>query len=116
VFFLACGGLFALLMSGGLAGGKATAGAVILAGSARFVLSGLYELTSQSGVERAAGIVGLVLVGVAAYVGVASLLEDNAKKSVLPLGRRGRERAAIDDGLDAQLHDLETEAGVREQL
>jgi hypothetical protein len=29
VFFLGCGALFALLMTGGLAGGKAAAGAVI---------------------------------------------------------------------------------------
>jgi hypothetical protein len=33
VFFLGCGALFALLMAGGIAGGKAAAGAVILAGS-----------------------------------------------------------------------------------
>jgi succinate-acetate transporter protein len=116
VFFLACGGLFAMLMGGGLVGGKAAAGLVILAGSARFVLSGLYELTSNTGVEHAAGIVGLCFVGVAAYVGLATLLEDSAKHSILPIGRRARARAAIDEGLAVQLHDLESEAGVREQL
>src|SRR5437764_13826152 len=50
VFFLSCAGVFALLMTGGIAGGKAAAGAVILTGSARFLLSGLYDLTSSSGV------------------------------------------------------------------
>jgi succinate-acetate transporter protein len=116
VFFLAVGGLFALLMSGGFAGGKAAAGAIILAGSARFILSGLYELSSNSGVEHAAGIVGLVFVGVAGYVGLATLLEDSAKRRLLPMGRRNRARAAIDEDLEAQLHQLEHEAGVREQL
>lgn len=116
VFFLSCGVLFALLMGGGIAGGKAAAGAVILAGSARFVLSGLYELTSSTGVEHAAGIVGLVFVTVAGYVGLATLLEDSAHRSILPTGRRGSARAAIEEGLDSQLSELQHEAGVREQL
>ena len=116
VFFLSCAALFALLMAGGLAGGKAAAGAVILAGSARFLLSGLYELTSSTGVEHAAGIVGLVFVGVAAYVGVASLLEDAAHRSILPIGRRAAAKAAMNAGLDSQLRELQSEAGVREQL
>jgi succinate-acetate transporter protein len=116
VFFLAVGGIFALLMGGGLAGGKTAAGAVILAGSARFILSGLYELTDSTPVEHAAGIVGLVFAGVAAYVGLATLLEDAARRSILPIGRRGVARAAISGGLDDQLSELEHEAGVREQL
>jgi uncharacterized protein len=116
VFFLSCGGLFALLMAGGLAGGKAAAGAVILAGSGRFMLSGLYELTGSAGVKDAAGIVGLVFVAVAAYVGLATLLEDAAHRSILPIGRRAAARAAIEGGLDSQLGELQHEAGVREQL
>jgi uncharacterized protein len=116
VFFLSCGALFALLMGGGLAGGKAAAGAVILAGAARFFLSGLYELTSSRGVEHAAGIVGLVFVSIAAYVGLATLLEDSAHHSILPIGRRARAHAAITEGLDVQLAELQHEAGVREQL
>lgn len=116
VFFLGCGALFALLMAGGFAGGKAAAGAVILAGSARFIVSGLYELTASRGVDHAAGIIGLVFVGVAGYVGLATLIEDTAKRGLLPIGRRARARAAIDEGLEAQLHQLEHEAGVREQL
>ncbi len=105
-----------MLTVGGLAGGKAAAGAVILMGSARFLISGTYEFTGTTGVERAAGIVGLVFVGVAAYVGVATLLEDNARRTILPIGRRGLARAAFAEDLDAQLNALEHEAGVREQL
>lgn len=116
VFFLAIGAVFVLLTGGGLAGGKAAAGAVILAASARFSLSGLYELTSSKGIEHAAGIVGLVFVGVAAYVGFVSLLEDSARRTILPIGRRGAARDALSRGLDAQLAELEHEAGVREQL
>lgn len=52
----------------------------------------------------------------AAYVGLASLLEDTAKRSPLPLGRRAQARAAFDEGLEAQLHELEHEPSVREQL
>jgi uncharacterized protein len=116
VFFLAVGGIFALLTGGGLVGGKAAAGAVILAGSARFVLSGIYQLTNSTGVEHAAGIMGLVFVAVAAYVGFATLMEDSARRSILPIGRRGLARSAFADGLGAQLDELEHEAGVREQL
>lgn len=116
VFFLSVGAIFVMLTGGGLAGGKAAAGAVILVASARFLLSGLYELTSSKGVEHAAGIVGLVFVGVAAYVGFATLLEDSARRTMLPIGRRGAAQDAFARGLDAQLHELEHEAGVREQL
>ncbi len=116
VFFLSIGAIFILLMGGGAVGGKVAAGAMILTGSARFILSGLYELTSSTGVEHASGIIGLVFVGAAAYVGLAALLEDSARRTMLPLGRRGDARAALRSGLDAQLSQLEHEAGVREQL
>jgi uncharacterized protein len=116
VFFLAVAAIFVMLTGGGFAGGKAAAGAIILAASARFLLSGVYELTSSTGVERAAGIVGLVFVAVAAYVGFAALLEDSARRSLLPLGRRGPARHAFTRGVDAQLDQLEHEAGVRQQL
>lgn len=116
VFFLGVGSIFAMLTGGGVAGGKTAAGAVILTGSARFLVSGLYELTGSVGLERAAGIVGLVFVALAGYVGFATLLEDNARRSILPIGRRGAARAAFDAGLRGQLDELEHEAGVREQL
>ena len=116
VFFLAVGAIFALLCGGGLVGGKAAAGAVILFGSARFILSGLYEILGSTGVEHAAGIVGLVFACIAAYVGLATLLEDNARRPLLPIGRRGLARAAFAEDLNAQLAELEHEAGVREQL
>jgi succinate-acetate transporter protein len=116
VFFLACAALFVMMAGGGILGGKAAAGAVVIAGAARFLLSGLYELTESTGVEHAAGIVGLVFVAVALYVGTAALLEDSAHRTVLPIGRRGRARDALEGDLPAQLNVLEHEAGVRDQL
>lgn len=116
VFFLSIGAIFLMLVGGGITGGKVAAGAIILTGSARFILSGLYELTSSTGVEHAAGVVGLVFAGVAGYVGLATLIEDSARRSILPIGRRGAARASFSEGLGAQLDELEHEAGVREQL
>jgi succinate-acetate transporter protein len=116
VFFIAVGAIFVMLTGGGLAGGKAAAGMVILAASARFFVSGLYELTNSRGLEHAAGIVGLVFVGSACYMGAATLVEDSARRTILPIGRRGPARHALERGLDAQLAELEHEAGVREQL
>lgn len=59
---------------------------------------------------------GLVFVGVAGYVGFATLMEDSAHRTILPIGRRGPARAAFEEGLGAQLKELEHEAGVRGQL
>lgn len=116
VFLLSTAGIFEMLMGGGLVGGKAAAGIVILAGAARFLLSGLYQLASTTGIEHAAGIVGLVFVGVACYVGLATLLEGNARHPILPIGRRDLARSAFGEDLAAQLEEIEHEAGVGEQL
>ena len=53
---------------------------------------------------------------VAGYVGLATLLEDSARRPILPIGRRGLAQTAFTEGLGTQLADLEHEAGVREQL
>jgi uncharacterized protein len=116
VLYLAAGGIFALLMAGGFVAGKAAIGIIVIAGSGRFLLSGLYHMTGSTALERAAGIVGLVFVGLAAYAALAALLEDNGRRTILPLGRRGLARVAIDDDLGAQLGELEHEVGVRKQL
>jgi uncharacterized protein len=87
-----------------------------ITGTGGFFLSGLYELIGSRGLEHAAGIVGLAFVATAGYVGFATLLEDSARRSILPIGRRGAARDAFEHGLDAQLAELKHEAGVREQL
>ena len=50
------------------------------------------------------------------YAALAFLLEDTLGHTVLPLGRRGGARAAIEGGLADQLDALEDEAGVRRSL
>ncbi len=97
------------------AGGKAGPAVVMAAGSARFLLAGLYELTNNRGVEHASAIVGLVLVSTAIYTALATSLEDIHGKGTLPIGRRGH-AAAIQGGLADQLDGPEHEAGVRQQL
>ena len=54
VFFLSIGAIFLMLVGGVITGGKVAAGAIILTRSARFILSGLYELTSATGAEHEA--------------------------------------------------------------
>jgi hypothetical protein len=98
------------------AGGKAGPAVVMVAGCARFLLAGLYELTSSIGVEHAAAIVGFVLVGTAVYTSLATSLEDVHGAAKLPIGRRGRAAAAIQGGMADQLAGLEHEADVRQQL
>lgn len=78
----------------------------------RFAVTGLAELTSSATWEDAAGVVGLVLLALALYAALAMALEDARRRPVLPLGRRGAGRAAI----EGREPGLSQEAGVREQL
>lgn len=115
VFMLAIAGAL-LIIIGGAAGGKAGPAAVIAAGSARFTLAGLYELTGSRGLEHAAAIVGFVLVVTAIYSSLATEIEDVHGHSRLPLGRRKRAALALEGSFLDQLEGLEREAGVRQQL
>lgn len=115
VFLLAISGAMVVLIASAV-GGKAGPAAVMVAGSARFLLAGLYELTASTGLEHASAIVGFVLVGTAAYTALATALEDVHGATKLPIGRRGRAASAIQGGMADQLAGLEHEAGVRQQL
>jgi succinate-acetate transporter protein len=96
--------------------GKAGLVVVIVCGSARFLLTGLYELTGDVGVEHAAGVVGLALCAAAVYAALATEIEDVKGEVKLPLGRRAKAREALEAPFDNQLERLEHEAGVRQQL
>jgi uncharacterized protein len=115
VFLLAISAAMIVLIASA-AGGKAGPAAVMAVGSARFLLAGLYELTSSTGVEHAAAIVGFVLAGIAIYTSLATALEDIHGEGKLPIGRRGRAAAALQGDMGDQLAGLEREAGVRQQL
>jgi succinate-acetate transporter protein len=92
--------------------GKLAPALVFLLAALRFALSGVYELGASEFWQDAAGVVGLVVVALAAYTMAAAALEDALGTTVLPLGRHGRGAAPLDE----QLKTVEHEAGVRQQL
>jgi len=89
---------------------------VFLTASVRFGLTAVYQLTDASAWKTTSGVVGLVLAALALYTGWAFLLENAAKKTVLPLGRRRRGAVAMHGGLLEQMRSTPNEPGVREQL
>jgi uncharacterized protein len=95
---------------------KAAAGLVLGTAGLRFLVTGVFQLTASDGWEDTAGVIGVVLCALAVYAALAFQLEDVEGREVLPTGRRGRGRAAIEGGLEAQLRGLEHEAGVRRPL
>lgn len=96
--------------------GKLVPALVLFTASVRFVLSGIYQVTAEIPVQFAAGIVGLVLLGLALYAALALELEDVRHGTVLPVLRRGMGRIAIRGTSTEQFAGIEHEAGVREQL
>jgi succinate-acetate transporter protein len=91
--------------------------ALVMGGTAaRFVLSGAYEHTGSAALRHAAGWEGVVLAGLAIYAALALDLESARRRTVLPLGRFGLGRRAIDGPAAAQVDRVQNEAGVREQL
>lgn len=115
IFNLALAPILLLLGAIGVLG-KPLLSAVIVTAFFRYGLNGFYELTAIPALQTASGIVGCVLFLGSMYGGLALGLEDVRHKPVLPLGRRGEAKEAIDDGLASQLGSLEKEAGVRKQL
>lgn len=100
----------------GSALGKLVPAGVLCLVALRFLLTGLYELSSSHGLEHATGIVGLVLVAACAYAIPALEIEGLQRRTVLPLLRRGSGREAMEAGLAEQSERVQHEAGVREQL
>jgi hypothetical protein len=106
-----------LILSAGALRSKPLFGVLLLAGACRFVLTGLYELAiGGTGLEQASGWIGLPLVVLSLYGGLALLLEDGAQRTVLPLGRRGRARTSLEGDLEHQIEQAESEPGIRRQL
>ena len=88
---------------------------VFAVASVRFLLTGVYELSSHHGWEDAAGVVGLVLFALAMYAAWAAALEDALGQTVLPFGRRGKGKIAIGGSWLEQAKDSPTEPGGRTQ-
>ena len=105
-----------LIPAAGSAFGKLAATAVLSVTALRFAATGIYQLTANHTWKQTAGVIGVVLCGLALYTALAMLLEDVRRATMLPTFRRGRGKASIDGNLRDQLSQLEHEAGVREQL
>jgi len=112
--FLVFVGAALLVPAIGAAFGKLVPAIVLATAALRFLLTGLYQLSANPGLQYAAGIVGLVLLVVAYYAALA--IEDVRRKTVLPVLRVGAGKASLEAGAAAQVERVEHEAGVREQL
>jgi uncharacterized protein len=100
----------------GAAMGKVAIALVLFGAALRFATSGAYQLTGDHAWELTTGWIGVALGVLALYAALAALLEGVAKRTVLPMGRRGRGREAVEGGLTEQIVDLTHEPGVRSQL
>lgn len=115
VFLLAVATMAALI---GAAAVKARPLLAVLAALAvaRYAVTGAYEIHGGTGLERAAGWLGVPIVALSLYGGTAFLLEETMRRTVLPLARRHGALAAVEAGFDEQIEHLGREAGVRHQL
>ena len=105
--FLLVAGAAMLVPASGAFGSRFVPFAVLTTAGLRFALTGVYELTASGGFEKAAAWVGLALCALGLYAALAMELEEARGKTVLPVLRVRRGRAAIESGLPP---------GVREQL
>ena len=96
---------------------KLVPAAVLATAGLRFLVTGIFQLTSNEAWEDAAGVIGLLLTVLALYAAIAAELEDTQKRTILPLGRRGQGKRAIEaPTLVEQAAELHHEPGVRAQL
>ena len=96
--------------------GKPLLATVMFLAVFRYGLNGIYELTSTVGVQSASGVIGCLIFALSLYGGLALALKDVQHRTVLPFGRRGEARDAIEGGLGDQVGQVGKEAGVRKQL
>jgi uncharacterized protein len=95
---------------------KAALFAVLVVASPRFLVSGLAAATGNADVSKAAGCLGFLLAAVAIYTAFALLIEDVRGHTVLPIGRSGPARDAIEGTIESQLTGYEHMAGIRRTL
>jgi uncharacterized protein len=89
---------------------------VLATAGLRFIVTGLYQLTSNHGWKDTAGAIGLLLAAFAIYAAYAAEFEDVLKRPVLPLGRRGKGERAAHGSYAEQIANVAHEPGVRQQL
>jgi hypothetical protein len=96
--------------------GQPLIAALLTVSAVRGVLSAIYQLGGGKGWNEVGGWLALAIFCIAMYGGLAFLLEDATRRAVLPIGRRGSSREAIEGDMDAQLRGLADEPGVRKHL
>ena len=105
-----------LLVPAVAARSKAVPALVIATSAARFALTGIAEIDGGRTWMQAAGWLGVALAVISGYAALALELEGSESRTVLPLGRTGRGRQALDGQLSDQVRRISTEPGVRQQL
>jgi hypothetical protein len=110
---LLAGGVVIALGAISVAVAKPLPGAVFGLTALRFVLAGVYQLGAEPAWRDAAGILGLVIVGLAAYCVLAFELESQLGHALLPTLRRGPGRAALSGDPAASIGDVLHDPGVR---
>jgi uncharacterized protein len=113
LLLLSAGGVLAL-SSIAVSAGKLLPGIVFGLAAVRFGLAGVYELSTNGTWQDVAGVVGLVVCGLAAYSVLAFEIEGQKRATVLPTLRRGRGRLAVDGSWPEQLDAVANEPGVRQ--
>ncbi len=114
--FVLCIALVLAITGAAAAVARPLVAALALFAVGRYALTGVYELTGNATVQEASGWIGVPLAAISFYGGTAFLLEETARRTVLPLGRRRAARAAVEGDFREQTRNLGAEAGVRQQL
>ncbi len=98
--------------------GKLALSVVPVVGLPTFLVTGVWLIGGAKGVGlgQAVGILSFALAFFGLYAGVALLLEDARRRTVLPTLRRGAMREPFTGDFATQLRGIEHEAGVRRYL
>lgn len=105
-----------LLVPAAAARTKAVPALVILTSAIRFAVTGIAYLDGGRAWMHSAGWVGIALAVLSGYAALALELEASESRTVLPLGRTGASRSALDGRWADQTARVATEPGVRQQL
>jgi hypothetical protein len=111
---LLCAGAMICLSAIASLAAKPLPGSIFLIAGLRFLVTGIYELAGLSSWQDAAGIIGLVVCGMAGYGVLAFELEGQQHRAVLPTFRRGRGRLALNGDPRQRVGEVSDEAGVRQ--